>query len=501
MSYGAIAFCAIEDPYGTSRVRWVAWCFGSGSRTLQRYSQDPRFGLTIALNMIGAPQVVDSEIPDPRVGRRPQLREMRYRTTSPYFQQTGHRAARDIPIDGFRIDKASDLIAAIGGRAGSAAFTSTVLGGRSIRFRKEVASLGELTELSDELVELSLSVGYREALPWVDNMRLVEDELLIAELQGRLIEELSAQPVPASVDAILPDDLLEVDDERAIRYILYPRESRSMASRHNLTIEAVAQRIRSAPNPVEFLSTELRFLDDAKDAIGRARVIECICADMVLNGEQFLAYDGDFYRVEKTFVQRIDGELLQLPVSRVVFPAYSGQTEPQYIELIREEYPEDFVVLDRQLIQLEGESGVEASDLVSRGGALIHLKRKGKSSMLSHLFLQVANSCELLRRSPQARAQFVELVRERSESSELAEAIAQTHSVKLPGRGLEVVFGFLGDWRGRSITSLPLFSRISLVQESRKVANLGYEPSVALIDGKMHHRPASLRTVNVLSRD
>jgi uncharacterized protein (TIGR04141 family) len=44
--------------------------------------------------------------------------------------------------------------------------------------------------------------------------------------------------------------------------------------------------------------------------------------------------------------------------------------------------------------------GIEASDLISQSGALVHLKLKGKSSVLSHLFLQAANSCELLRRSP-----------------------------------------------------------------------------------------------------
>jgi uncharacterized protein (TIGR04141 family) len=46
---------------------------------------------------------------------------------------------------------------------------------------------------------------------------------------------------------------------------------------------------------------------------------------------------------------------------------------------------------------------------------------------------------------------------------------------------LEVAFAFLGDWRGKTITSLPLFSRISMVNEARRVSNLGFKPTVALI--------------------
>ena len=77
--------------------------------------------------------------------------------------------------------------------------------------------------------------------------------------------------------------------------------------------------------------------------------------------------------------------------------------------MVVENYPDDFILLDRALIELPGEYGVEVSDLVSSSGALIHVKRKGKSSVLSHLFLQAANSCELLRRSPPARDQFMTL--------------------------------------------------------------------------------------------
>jgi uncharacterized protein (TIGR04141 family) len=101
---------------------------------------------------------------------------------------------------------------------------------------------------------------------------------------------------------------------------------------------------------------------------------------------------------------------------------------------------------------------------------------------LSHLFLHASNSCELLRRSAPAREQLADLVRKRCANNELADAINAQHADLLPHRGeIEVVFAFLGMWRDRTIKNLPLFSRISLLQESKRMKSMGFHPSVALI--------------------
>src|SRR5262249_45605909 len=157
--------------------------------------------------------------------RSPQLRELRYRTTAPYVQQTGHRAARDIPVDGFRVDRASDLIAAVGGRGSDPArATSAMLGGRSLRFRARLASLDELGGFATTAFDLARGSNYREAFSWIDNIRPIDDQDLVRELRCQLVAELIADPGRPAVDVILPDDLAEAGDDRPIRYILFPRE-------------------------------------------------------------------------------------------------------------------------------------------------------------------------------------------------------------------------------------------------------------------------------------
>lgn len=490
-SLGAIVFCAVSAAVDSGAVRWVAWTFGNASRALRRSAQDPRFGLLAALNLLVVP-LLQAEQPFEIASQRrraPRLREMRYRTTSPYVQQTGHRAARDIPVDGFRVDRTSDLIAAVGGTGADPALTtSTLLGGRSLRFRALVTRVEELTELASIAVDRSSATDYKEMFSWIDNVRPIDDPELIHELRLQLVDELVAYPGSPAIDAILPDDLINVGEDRSIKYVVFPHERGIGQGRVTLAVAAISDLVaqsRDAADRDRTLDAELRFLDESEDRIGTATVLECLSANLMRAGHNFIAYDGDFYSVDQSFVARIDSELSGVPLSSIDYPPYRGETEPAYNAMVGQYYPDRFVLLDREMIELPNEYGVEASDLVSSSGALIHVKRKGKSSVLSHLFLQVANSCELIRRSPLARQQLASLIRERAHNDQIVASVEAAYlQAEERGAEIEVTFAFLGDWKGKTITSLPLFSRISMVSEIRRVSNLGFRPTVAMISSR-----------------
>jgi uncharacterized protein (TIGR04141 family) len=488
VSLGAAVFCAVPAAVDDGEVRWVAWTFGSAGRALRRAAQDPRFGLLAVLNLLVVPLLKFEEASPAQSQRRrgPQLREMRYRTTAPYVQQTGHRAARDIPVEGFRADQTSDLVAAVGGTGADPALTtSTLLGGRSLRFRAWVNKPDELTELASIALERSGATEYKEMFSWIDNIRPVDDTGLIRDLRVQLSDEIVANPDSALIDAILPDDLIETGEDRSIRYILFPRERGIGQGNVTLAMTAIGRllgQMRDGDAGDAGLDADLRFLDESGELIGTATVLECISATLKRGDAEFIAYDGDFYAVNRSFVSRIDAELSKIPISALRYPPYNGETEPDYNKAAARSYPDKFVLLDRALIELPDEHGVEAADLVCSSGALIHVKRKGKSSVLSHLFLQVANSCELLRRSTLAWQQLSLLIHERAASDPIIVSIEAAHAAARKRESeLEVAFAFLGDWSGKTITSLPLFSRISMVNEARRVSNLGFKPTVALI--------------------
>jgi uncharacterized protein (TIGR04141 family) len=484
-SLGAAIFCAISPENADStNMRWIAWTFGSASRSIRRSAVDPRFGLLATLNLMALSLPGPTEGPEASTQHgKAQLREIRYRTNAPYVQQTGHRAARDIPLDGFRVDRSSDLVATVGGTGADPALsTSTILGGRSLRFRAAVNKITDLVDLAGIAINRSRSADYRQVFGWIDNVRPVEDVDLESELRTQLASELVSNPNLPSIDTILPDDLIEVGDDRSIRYIVFPRERGTGQGRTTLALSSIAAFLSKSGDPVVALDAELRFLDESKERIGTATVLECLSGNLRLNGSDFIAYDGVFYQVNHKFIEQLNIELERIPESTLTFPPYHGETEPAYNSKVGRGYSREFIELDRALITFPGESGVEASDLVAANGALIHIKRKGKSSTLSHLFLQAANSCELLRREPEAWDQVRKMMQQRAHNADIARSAAEAQIKGEQSReGVEVTFGFLGDWRGKSTANLPLFSRISLVNETRRIRNLGFQVTTALI--------------------
>lgn len=476
LSLGAIIYCAvaISDPQ-PEHIRWVAWCFGAGSRILRRAASDHRFGLLIALNLLVARE--DSS------ARPPRLRNLQYRVTAPYFQQAGHRAARDTPVEGFRMNTDSDLLSAAGGHTSDGVFAD-VLGGRSMKFRAEINAVDDFVTISQAAIDLFRQLDYKGSFKWVDNITPVYDEETIQSLRERLADEMTTDPVPGYLDVLIPDDLVSLDDDRSIQYIAYPGERVTKASRTILTAEMVANLVKriETDEPGTSLDSQLRFLDSARESLGTASILECICGELVVEGENFVAYDGDFYRVDRSFIERIDAEIESVSLSTLALPCYQGGSEGSYTDRLRNEYPGEFAVLDRALIRLPGESPVEACDLIDREVRLVHLKRKGKSSVFSHLCFQASNSCQLLRRSEEAREQLVSLVRESGAASTLVDEALGRLAALGQSAEFEVVFGILGKWANRGLKNLPLHSKISLMQTVRRVTELGFVAKAALVD-------------------
>ena len=104
--------------------------------------------------------------------------------------------------------------------------------------------------------------------------------------------------------------------------------------------------------------------------------------------------------------------------------------------------------------------------------------------VLSHLFLQAANSCELLRRSPSARDQLMTLIRERAQNDQIVTAVESAYAKAAERREeIEVAFAFLEIGEARRLRTYRL-SAVSMVAEARRVSNLGFSPTVAFISSR-----------------
>ena len=465
-SIGALVHMKVRDPGdGKARRRWICWAFGSASRSLRRSCLEPRFGLFAALN---------------RIARADEggLRQLEYRSFGAYRQRTGHTAGRDTPIDGFRIDRLIDLLSGAGGRTGQGA-AAQIHGGRPLHLRSGVQGIGDLRILAQAAMDDFRDDSYRNTeFSFVDDFVPVEDDgeldALRTELATLVLQESDR------VDAFFPDDLVVYEDPRAIHFVLLPGERAKSPSRVTLTISNVVTAMGEAG--AKGLDKSLRFLDTSGELVASATVLECLSADFTFKGTRFVVSDGDFYRVNDEFVDGIDNSLKALLPSPLSFRQYGGGREGDWLERTANELKSEFVCTDGQLVRLPGETPFEAADLVHVSGALVHAKRKGRSSALSYAMVQARRSCQMLPVVDDARRQLEEFVREQAATKRVAsKVIASLKKLEETPPELDVVLVILGRKPARGLLGLPLLAKLELSETARQIGQLGFRLSVAQI--------------------
>ncbi|MDY7106779.1 MAG: DUF6119 family protein [Actinomycetota bacterium] len=484
-SLGAIIFCAQLDPRH-GRLRWFGWTFGTGSRALRRTATDTRFGLIAALSGI-TPEDEGLEGPADEVDKpwRPQLRQLQHRASSPYQRASGHRAARDIPVEGFPFDRFADLVSSAGGKT-RAAWAPSVIGGRSFRFTNVIDRPSDLIERSDLIFDWFRSDRYKAAYGWIDNFTLIEDEELIGELRTVVADKFAAEPDQRDLDVLLPDDLIDVDDERAIEFVRFPRGVAGSSTRKNssnitLTRAMVERLFRGGAGSSDPFDVEMEFLDVERAPLGTSTVLECLFGEVRRGSDTFILHDGDFYRVEASYLEKLRCQIAGIDEATIELAPYEGGSEGKYNEAAAE--AGRLLCLDRRLVKVPGETTFEACDLLHPDGYVIHVKRKGRSSVLSHLFAQAYVSAEALRESDESMKEFRRIV-EQSEADRdlISRSLDSLEAFDARTRDLEVVFVFIGEWRGRTLQNLPLFSRIALANAVKQIERLGYRVSYKCVD-------------------
>ena len=193
----------------------MAQAVSSRLPSLSKKTVDPRFGLVAALNLI-AEAAGDQA-----------LRQVQFRHQGAYRQQTSHRAARDTPLAGFQFERFTDMVSGVGGPSGDDRGTA-VYGARSLRSREEILAPSDLSALADRRMRSYRANSYEGPFGFVDDYVLVEDENQRDELRTAVVDLILAGS--DRVDVFLPDDLVAFEDERAIQYIVFPRELTRSAS-------------------------------------------------------------------------------------------------------------------------------------------------------------------------------------------------------------------------------------------------------------------------------
>jgi uncharacterized protein (TIGR04141 family) len=205
---------------------------------------------------------------------------------------------------------------------------------------------------------------------------------------------------------------------------------------------------------------------------GQVGVHKWLAAEIPLGSSRYFHHEGRWFEIGDRYLNGVRSEveaLLAAPAGITLFDWTSAfKEEKDYNEEARKY---GYVCLDRKLIRTaQHPYGIEAADLVSRDGTLVHVKRAESSAPLSHLFAQGRVSADALRFDSEARAEFVRRVREQDPSHPISDDFVPS----------KVVYAIsLKSGKRLTTENLFTFSQMALLQAARSLRAQGIEVAVA----------------------
>jgi uncharacterized protein (TIGR04141 family) len=432
--------------------RWFCFTFGYARHLIEDLAFERNFGLIVALNL-GDPSAIKS-IDKTNVGH--------------VSLHSREQATREIELANFDFDNEIDLLKSVTAKSGGEGEDKETLSGRDSVTIYTTVTVESFSDIAKRLHIAFRSKRYKKRYPWLDKIREERDTAVIERLDAELVVK------------IINNDFHKV--WLAIPELVNWEEISGFAFKHgsdgpkkpgpvlyqDLDIEAWREAvwIESDTTAKQLKAKKVYvFWQDGRDATSWS-LYRCLNAELDLAHKKYVLNDGEWYNIESGFVTEIDNYYKSMPNSKIKLPTYDTKTEPIYLQTVADTLP-TYALMDRKEVMIGGgPSRVEFCDLYSKfGKAIIHVKRYGGSSLLSHLFMQAVVSGDCFLHDPGFRIQLNGL---------LPRGFKLTDPTEQPmAKDYEVCIAIMSKAPGA--LELPFFSKVSFKHSTKTLRNLGYK--------------------------
>jgi len=357
--------------------RKLCLTFGHAHFLIEPLAIVRNFGLKVALN----------------IGGETSLRAVDKTSLDVVEIQSKEQSSREVGISNFDFDFETDILKSI--TAKDEGGTVTLSGRDSV----SVGAAVRLDTLRAYLVNILTkyeSHEYKKKFSWVDNIATERDKFLIGRLDQLLIEKIVTRDL--CVWLAIPEVIIWED----ISGFTYKKTRKTLHSgpavRSDINLDTWLAEIVHAPEiDIDYLKRKRIYLYDIDyEPYKNWPVYHCLNAEVDLGDKKYILNDGSWYALNSDFVTGINDFYEKIDDSEVELPPYGTRKEPEYNEYVANSNVEYFCLMDRKLIMIGGgRSSVEFCDLFCKGNKIIHVKKYGGSSVLSHLFQQGVVSGEL----------------------------------------------------------------------------------------------------------
>jgi uncharacterized protein (TIGR04141 family) len=436
----------------SGRLFAVTFGYGRGLMALDSFERD--FGLRVALNVVN---------PD-------SLSSVDAKTFEQLTVTTRSQTSRAASLESFRVSRAEDIVKAVTGTPRDEQIASRVTGADAVKITY-VPSLDLLHEKCNQLLEAYRSHAYRDRFGFIDDLRTVRDRPRIVSLNEELLRRFRERDF--GVIHMAPPEITDVRDIDQFAFDNFPDEpfldldvdrycTLVTASGHDFSVE----RLRKGKVGVTYRGGgEVHYLWS---------VFDCLVAE-VRDGERlFVLSGGSWYQIEGDFAERVAVAAEHRSRPPDFLPAgRDAESEPIYN--LRAAGGNGLHLLDGCLVQPAGaRSPIEFCDLIDGQRRVVHIKRRSRSSTLSHLFSQGVVSAETFLRDATFRTALAQRLNELGRH----EAAGLIPPERPAPHEWEIVYGIVGGNVGDGPRSLPFFSQLNFKIAAERLEALGFSVSL-----------------------
>lgn len=447
-----------------------ALTFGYGRSFLNQARIERRFGLKVALNLL-----------DER-----QLRSLDTKKFDEMVVSTNTQTSRTTELPTFGVDILRDILRAVTGKAPvSSGYKS--LSGADALVLGVARPVTDLPAVLRDLHSHYTATKYQAAFGWVDHLSEVKDPTLVNALDELLVAQLKASDTSVTHMA-MPENL---DWEDIEHFLITPTRGKTY---DELDLdEYLAQTATDPANLTLALlrsrKVSVKFLRNP-DADSRWSIYQCLVSEQRLNGLLYALIEGRWFAIADTLVNQVDTAIAAIPSASVTLPAgLLGESEGDY-NARAAAASADLALLDKKLVAPDGSTTrIEFCDLLCTDGSLVHVKRKSRSSTLSHLFAQGHVSAEALVDGTLRDRVRAAITNAAGNADATGWLNLVPPSSSAPERDkVTVTYAVITNSKATGVEWLPFFSRLTLMQTVRDLNRLGFT-KVALLRVPEAQRP------------
>jgi uncharacterized protein (TIGR04141 family) len=429
--------------------RWFIVTFGFGRHMIKDGVIEERFGLKIVLNSVDVTG----------------FRSIDKTTLGSIPKHSREQMSKDVSPFEFGIDIEQDLISAVTGKSRDEHFGKTV-SGKDALYASVKADVNDVKDFLRHSYTRYKSNDYKRDFDWIDQIAEVRDRAVVEQLNTALVTKLAVGEIESIWMAV--PEVVDWSDISGFRYL----RAKQAELHDDLDVPAYLNDLGRSPTIDELKNSRVFCISTStEDTLYSWSAYQCLYAECRVNSKLYILNSSKWYEVADNFSEAVQNDFQNMTRSSVVLPDCEHKNEDDYNQHATSALTGS-CCMDKKLITYGGgHSSIEFCDILSGDKKMIHVKKYGQSSVLSHLFTQGVVSGELFVSDEDFRTK---LNTKLPDSHKLADITARPIAPEY-----EIVYAIISN--SEDGLDLPFFSKVSLRNAKRRLTGYGYNVTIKKI--------------------